>query len=50
MKKFCVTYNTTVHYDTTVRAKTAEEAKKKVLEVIGEDAIIEGAWWVHEEE
>ncbi len=35
MKTFCVTYELTVGYDAKVRAKNAEEARKKVEEVIG---------------
>ena len=46
MKKYNVHYNTTTSYDTVVKAKNAEEAKKKVEEVIGEPVEIEGVYEV----
>lgn len=46
MKKFAVNYNTTTSYDTVVKAKNAEEAKKKVTEVIGEPVEIESVYEV----
>ena len=48
MKTYCVTYNTTTSYDTSVKARTKEEAISKVKEVIGEPVTIEGAWEVKE--
>lgn len=45
MKTYSVTYNTTVSYEAVVKAKNQEEAKKKVVEVIGDPVEIEG---VHE--
>jgi hypothetical protein len=47
MKSFSVQYNTTVSYDTVVKAKNAEEAKKKVIEVIGEPIQIESVYEVN---
>lgn len=47
MKKYNVTYNTTTSYEATVKAKSAEEAKKKVMEVIGEPVEIEDIWEVN---
>lgn len=46
MKKFAVNYNVTTSFDAVVRAKTAEEAKKKVEEVIGEPVEIESVYEV----
>lgn len=46
MKKFTVNYAVTTHYDTVVKAKTKEEAVKKVREVIGDPVDIESAWEV----
>lgn len=44
MKKFCVVYNTTTSFDTVVKAKTAEEARAKVQEVIGDPVEIENVY------
>lgn len=49
MKKFCVIYSVTTSYDASVSAKNAEEAKKKIIEVIGDDAEIDGAWEIKSE-
>ena len=49
MRKFCVCYSLTVSYDSTVSAKTKEEAVAKVREVI-EDAVITGAWPIRKDE
>ena len=46
MKKYCVSYNVTTSYDTTIKAETKEEAKNKVIEVIGEPIKIESVWEV----
>jgi len=50
MKKFCVVYNVITSYDVSVKAKTKEEAIEKVKEVIGADAVIEGAWAIRPKE
>ena len=41
MKTFSVLYATTTSYEAVVKAKTKEEAKNKVLEVIGSPVKIE---------
>lgn len=43
MKTYCVTYETTTGYDVPVKAKSKEEAMKKVLEIIPDAANME-AW------
>ncbi|HWY33629.1 MAG TPA: hypothetical protein VNX68_03220 [Nitrosopumilaceae archaeon] len=48
MKKFCVLYSVTTSYDTTIKAKDKEEAKKKVIEVIGEPVEIDDVYEVHQ--
>jgi hypothetical protein len=44
MKTYSVTYSTTTSYEAIVLAKNAEEAKKKVIEVIGNPVTIEEAY------
>jgi hypothetical protein len=46
MKSFTVNYSVTVHYDAVVRAKTKEEAEKKIAEVVGDSVTIESSWEV----
>lgn len=46
MKTFSVTYNFTTSYEAVVKAKNKEEAKQKVLEVIGDPVEIENVWEV----
>jgi len=45
MKTYSVTYNTTTSFEAVVKAKNQEEAKKKVVEVIGDPVEVED---VHE--
>lgn len=42
MKTYSVIYNVTTSYEAVVKAKNQEEAKKKVVEVIGEPLEVEG--------
>lgn len=46
MKKYCVIFNTTTSFDAVVKAKNKEEAKEKVIEVIGEPVEIESVYEV----
>lgn len=46
MKTYSVTYNYATSYEAVVKARNVEEAKKKVLEVVGDDVEIEAAWEV----
>lgn len=41
MKTYSVTYNTTTSFEAVVKAKNAEEAKSKVVEVIGDPVEVE---------
>lgn len=41
MKTYSVIYNTTTSYEAVVKAKNQEEAKKKVIEVIGDPVEVE---------
>lgn len=44
MKTYSVTYNTTTSYEAIILAKNVEEAKKKVVEVIGDPVTIEDVY------
>ena len=48
MKTYCVVYNITTSYDSTVKAKNEKEARAKVIEVIGQPLQIEQVWEVTE--
>lgn len=48
MKKFNVTYEVTTCYEATVKAKNKEEAKKKVIEVIGDPVQIDSVYELKE--
>lgn len=48
MKKFSVVYEMMTSYEAVVKAKSAKEAKKKVLDVIGDDVEITDSWEVQE--
>lgn len=47
MKTYSVTYNTTTSYEAVVKAKNQEDAKKKVVEVIGDPIEIENVYEVN---
>jgi len=47
MKTYAVNYSTTTSFDAVVKAKSKEEAKKKVIEVIGEPVEIESVYEVN---
>lgn len=49
MKTYCVNYSYRTSFDTTVKARSKEEAEAKVLEVIG-DCDLEGTWEVRKKE
>ena len=46
MKTYAVQYATTTSFEAVVKAKSKEEAEKKVKEVIGEPIVIESSWEV----
>lgn len=48
-KRYCVTYSTCTSYDAAVVANNKEEAKNKVIEVIGEPVTIEDVWEIKSE-
>lgn len=44
LNRYSVIYNTTTSYEAVIKATTKEEAKKKVLEVIGSPIEIENVY------
>lgn len=47
-KEWCVTYSYETHFDASIMAPTAEEAQRKVTEVLG-DVKFEGTWEIKRE-
>ena len=48
MKTYNVCYSVTTSYDAVVKAKNQEEAKKKVVEVIGDPVEVENVYEIRQ--
>lgn len=47
MKTYSVLYNTTTSYEAVVKANSKDEAKKKVVEVIGDPITVEKVYEIN---